>query len=456
MAVKCLPILLFIAFSSSVCQSQDSSAQKLRFHIGLECYNEQHYLNEKGLVNMPVKIRKYRQASTRLPVRFDTISDNPFMHDALYMAFKTKTVVAGRLVLKADLYAEYRGISYGTYHKDNLVLFPVIEIASKDTLRIGKKELVIQGKVGQFLNEKMEEGLMIYNIDLQGAQVGVRYKNEELSYTGYGDLAASIGLNTDDVISLAYMHYMHNDSTRIGFSWTTGMPPGWATIPHSYFNLFASGYILKNMRLFGQIGYKISPAAFEEFVRSGSKIAFVAGVEKEYTKQKLYVGGKAEVRYYGAGYNTYHHEFGFKYRDSARDAFGMFANSTGKYLYPLRKFNTPFSQWAVFTEYAGHDIWGFTATGTCRYALAKKAGIGLDYDINWIWGKLDESYYDNGGGRSTSFVYPFFKVWASYLPLKECAVSLFLSNKAMNLDVSYPTLYLMKKPFVGFQLEVKI
>src|SRR5439155_8027663 len=127
-------------------------------------------------------------------VGFDTVTDNLLVHGALYGVLKTSTVVSDKLLVNADLYGEYRGISYGTYNKNNIVLFPVIEIKANDTVQLGKHPLVISGKLGQFLNEKLDEGLMIYNIDLQGAQVKFRYANTQLAYTVYADLVNAIGL----------------------------------------------------------------------------------------------------------------------------------------------------------------------------------------------------------------------------------------------------------------------
>ncbi|HEX7846226.1 MAG TPA: hypothetical protein VF476_10545, partial [Chitinophagaceae bacterium] len=135
----------------------------------------------------------------------------------------------------------------------------------------------------------------------------------------------------------------------------------------------------------------------------------------------------------------------------------MYANTTGKYLYPLRKFDTPFSQWAVFTEYSGYNLWALSCTGQLEYSLDKKFSLMLDYDLNAITAKLDKGFGINPGEeRRSSFIYPFFKSGFRYSPIREFYFSVYVTNKAMNLDIGYPTLYLAKKPFVGVELNCRL
>lgn len=154
-------LVLLQLFFSAISYSQDSLSKKIKFRADFETYATHQFYNERNKVNAPERIKKARRYYSGLPVSFDTVTDNPLIHGAMYAALKTSTTVARKLQVNADLYGEYRGFSYGTYNKNNMILFPVIEVRAKDTLQIGKRSLVVEGKVGQFLNEKLGEGLMI-------------------------------------------------------------------------------------------------------------------------------------------------------------------------------------------------------------------------------------------------------------------------------------------------------
>jgi hypothetical protein len=449
-------IILLLVFSfTAFCQ--DSAKQQIKFHAGFESLTTHQFYSMYARVSEPGTIKTGRKATTRLPIGFDTVTDNPLMHGAMYAALKTYTTIAGKLQVKADLYGEYRGFSYGAFDKNNMVLFPVIEIRGKDSLQIGKHTFVIEGKTGQFLNERLDEGLMIYNIDLTGTQVRLRYKNTQLAFTVYGDLVNAIGLNIDDLNSVSCERYLKNDSAKLGISWVTVPPPSAQIRYHSYLNVFGNVHYSNGWQLFAQLSFHpLNAGAFDGFFGLSKQIGMVAGIQKEYRQKRLWVSNRTELRYYGLTYNFSHYDRELRYRDSAHDEWGMYANTTGKYLYPLRKFETPFSQWAVFTEYVGYNVFVATTVGECKYELLNKLNTGLNYDINAIFARLGKVFTNPGEKRTSFFVYPFFKAWVRYCPLKEFYFSFFISNKTMNLDVSYPTHYLLKKPFGGIELFCRL
>lgn len=436
--------------------AQDSSRRTLRFTHEFELQGRQHLYNMYSRVSMPATIREGRQNTTALPTTFDSVTDNPFKHGAMYAAYRATISLRNKITARADLYGEYRGFSYGTNNvKNNLLLYPVLSIHAMDTLQVGKAAIIVDGKVGQFLNEKTGEGWMIYNLDVQGTQARVRYRNHRIGFTIYGDLMTSIGLGIDDLKEFTYEHLLKNDSARFGVSMTIANPPYAPVKYHSYFSAFGSLLTKNGMRLYLQGGFTTT---FDNFPRKRRRLSTttgaVAGVEHQLMRGKLSWKNNVEVRYYGSLFNMFHSQPGTPYRDSARNEYEMYANTTGEYLYPLRKFDTPFSQWAVFTEYFNHNVFGISATGTFQYAVNKKLGLLLDYDVNMINAVLDKelSPYDV---RSV-FIYPFFKTGLQYHPVPEVTVGAYLTNKSMNLDVYYPTHYLHRKPFVGLEIHCKI
>lgn len=180
----------------------------------------------------------------------------------------------------------------------------------------------------------------------------------------------------------------------------------------------------------------------------------LAGTEQKFVSKKLSFSNKVEARYYGMYYNFSHLNQKLRYRQPATDIFTMYANTVGEYLYPLRKFNTPFSQWTVFTEYNGYAVWGLSATGELATHIVPRVDVNLKYDINLIHATQDKIFYQPQEDRTSSFVYPFIKLGINYFPLPECKAEFFITNKTMNLDIHYPSAYLLKRLFVGVSLSV--
>src|SRR4029079_3414122 len=86
------------------------------------------------------------------------------------------------------------------------------------------------------------------------------------------------------------------------------------------------------------------------------KSALLIGIKFSGENKKFSHSLKAEARYYGYLFNfDYYNWDTVLYRRPRTDINSNYANTVGPYLYPLRKFDTPFIQWAVFTEYTGSN-----------------------------------------------------------------------------------------------------
>lgn len=380
-----------------------------------------------------------------LPTTFDSITDNPLRHGATYVAIKTETTYKNQVTLFADLYAEHRGVSYGIFDRNNTVVFPVMRIELKDSLRLFKNTLHLSGKIGEFLDEKLDEGLTIYNLDVQGFQIRADYKNFILHYTVYGDLYNGIGLGIDDADHFSLQKELKNNSS-IGVSVLMARPP-YAPLKNNFnINLFASK-IFKSAQLYGQVAYRPFDADFlvGDFSK---KSALVTGIKFSGENKKFSHSLKAEARYYGYLFNfDYYNWDTVLYRRPATDINSNYANTVGPYLYPLRKFDTPFSQWAVFTEYTGSYVWSIGLSGNVTYHLSKKFDAFVDYDLNYINSHLDKVFADPDE-RNSSFLYPFMNAGFSYQPAENTSIKASVTDKAMNLDLNYPTFYLLKRPCV--------
>ncbi|HUV37363.1 MAG TPA: hypothetical protein VMX58_10530, partial [Patescibacteria group bacterium] len=107
--------------------------------------------------------------------------------------------------------------------------------------------------------------------------------------------------------------------------------------------------------------------------------------------------------------------------------------TVGNYLYPLGLFHRPFSQWAVYTDYQERDVQSFIfrADASCR----------LPGDCTAIC-KLDFNVIDASGEES--YLYPFYDIGFGWAPVSGTSITLSHTNRAINLDTHYPTLYQLK------------
>jgi hypothetical protein len=447
--IAALAGLLSFLFASS----QDTISRNWVFKKNIRYWGKWQTYATDAQVRMPEHIRDFRQNNFQLPVTFDTITDNPLRHGATYVALQTQTTYRNKIDLFVDVYGEHRGVSYGLYDQNNTVLYPIMRLEASDTVNLFSKRIEISGKAGQFLNERLDEGLQIYNIDVQGFQVRVAFANYELQYTLYGDLYNGIGLNIDDLHSYSLRRKFANNKDHIGLSWVVASPPHYPLKNHFNLNLFGGKYFGKT-NLYAQLSYRpfeFDPATEQNLIHQA---AVVLGIKTQKQGRRFYYKTQAELRYYGWQYNLVYRGAGARYRKPANDIYEMYANTVGKYLYPLRKFETPFSQWAVFTEYAGQNVLAASLQGKFSYTLSSRFEASLDYDLNLVKSKLNDIFYLAPGlDKKTVFFYPFFEPAISYTPADNFKASIFFSNKSMNLDVSYPTHYLLAKPAFGLSVE---
>lgn len=430
----------FFLILSVQSRAQDSVSRTWEFAKQLSFWNEWQATNYTTRISMPSVLRYQRRIATSLPIVFDSLTDNPLQHGAAYVAFSTRTSYQQRVWLFADLYAEHRGTSYGIFDQSNIIIFPVIRIEARDTVGSGKKAWALQGQGGAFLNDSLDAGLMIYNVDAQGIKLIATRGNFSSQFSLYGDLQNGIGLQIDDLyaISVNWKHY----GTSIGASINLAKTYFQNFSQKSYFNLFARQRS-KNLDVYGQIGFRAFEYPAAQFFEHTALLAGAAGSVR---MKRVHATARAELRHYGSVYNFGRHDNLLRYRQPATDIFSMYANTIGKYLYPLRRVDAPFSQWAVATEYVGYNVSMAGLTADVSYRLSQKLDLFFHPDFNYVLATHRDS-------QTSAFLYPFFDAGVLYQPAKNASLALSITNKSMNLDLSYPTAYLLRQPC--FKLALK-
>jgi hypothetical protein len=450
-----LLFFFYLIFVSTNSFAQYSLPKKIKFELGGKVWMQWNN-NLFSKVSMPSYIKEFRKQTTySVPTNFDSITDNPLRHGATYIAIKSSATFKNKVKLNLDLYAEHRGVSYGIFNRKSLLLYPVFSVEGMDTFKLFNNNFQFYGKAGMLLDEKMDEGLTIYNIDAQGFKLGISKNKWSFLYTIYGDFYGGIGLNIDDIDAFSFKRKIgKSDSAELGVSINYNKRVTEGYVDNVLFNFFGHKYF-KHSKVYFQIGYRPMSNNYSFFrINNGidKKIATVVGYEKTYSHRNFSITNILEARYYGAMFNEANFDIGIRYREPAQNEYELYGNTVGKYLYPLRKYETPFSQWAAYTEYEGNSIFALNLRGKINEELSKKIGVNVAYDLNYINAKNNFLYPSINQPVTSSFFYPFFTASINYKIIENVETSLILTNQSMNLDLSYPTQYLLSRPKFGIRL----
>jgi len=396
---------------------------------------------EKTGIDMPDYIRRrkiYSNLAQRNPeLRKDRLTDNPLLHGAAFNEIILNASRAG-FGLDGRVLMEDRGMSYGVYNTHNATVFSRFRVFADSSFSILGEEIDFGIYSGHFDNITLGKGLTLYNIDTQGNRFYIGWKNLRLGYDTVADMEMTYSLNIGDVynyhISLEEIDLFRGFSLGLQageYDYVSG-PPEMESVQKQISIAFEvkRGNVF---RLYSETGLRKHAGTYFDRI---DQSANVVGADFNFDNSFITLDIKAERRYYGRyfneGFRSPDQTFNFRDND-----LNVYNNTVGTHLYPISNFLRPFSQWAVYTEYQNRDVSSYILQADCRYNLP--AGFFLDalLDLNY----MDVSSEDN-------FLYPFYSLAAGWKPLEGTAVSVGLTNRAMNLDEQYPTLYLLESPVI--------
>lgn len=394
-------------------------------------------------VRMPGYIENERRNSRMADyypiLRTDKLTDNPLLHGATFTDAALEARNAG-LMLTCRLIMEHRGASYGTYAIDDITVVPKYLISIDTSFTIGSQSFHAGLEAGNFDDHKLYEGLTIYNIDVQGYHLYLEWKKLKLELKHIGDMKCAIGLNINDqrdyVVSLnelALFERLKIDASAGYFDYCKGGDYE-SGLPGNGMNVTVGLRWRETTRMYSQVAIRnINDSSHGGIKRCASLI----GCEVRGRLKMFDFDLTTEYRYYGRYFNQ-DLEYGgncFLYRGNDGYGGGCSSwNTVGSYLYPLNMFYRPFSQWAVYTDYQGRDVQSFIFRADASYELPGNCEMICNLDFNY----MDVSNED-------SFLYPFYDVGFGWAPVAGTSIALRHTNRAMNLDRHYPTLYLLDK-----------
>lgn len=427
--------------------SQDTTAKKPRFEADVEFWMTSIFHPFSPAIHEDRYLSRY-PTYLNSSLLTDTLRDTPLKHNAFYAALKTTTYLSPEITIKADFYGEHRGMSYGMYNFKNIVVYPVVQLQVKDSATLFNHKITGQGRAGDLIDLRLDEGLFIYNVDAQGVDASLSTGKWKARFGWLGDFTRGIGLLIDDfgAASLART-FGKNNNTSVTASIVTAAPPGGNLLNFLYYSVSAS-HTFSKVRLYGQAAIQSSGNKGDFYSKGiGNQSGFVLGANATYKLKKVAISNIVEVRYYGSSFNFYHSDRRIRYRDTTG---GLYANTVGEYLYPLRKYDSPFSQWAVFTDYSTCNVVGVSLVGNINFPFSKKTEATLNYDLNYIFAAEDKFY--NTAALKSDILYTFFTAGFYFKPIPNLKAGIILTNKGMNLDKSYPTLDQYSRPWLGLRV----
>ncbi len=409
---------------SAVAQDSLFSKMKVDFNVGFGAYYQfsSYQSSEFSPAKIPRLLSPRRADEPELRATWnlnnDLVTNNPLFHGAYFFDVGARVHVAKGLDATVMLTAEQRGFSDGRFSQNTINIFPYFNLRYHKEL--GRFSYALQ--VGDFYDIKLYEGLTYYNLQTSQAwSLKLKYENFYIKHFGIGDLTRNIGLGIDDLYDFSFgledVFIKREDSVRLNVR--VGLSDNTWVANSGLVNYSANLSYRDRLNGYAQLSTRNT---------TGNNRAFLIGASfKNRETSRFLLELNMEYRRYGAAFNR-NFINNVYYRNPNEPA--GFTNSTHTVFFPLITFERPFSQWAVFTEYQDRDVSGFTFRGRWHYRMFSKTYLKFEHDLNWITAE--------GEG---SFLYPFYTLGVGAKPSQEIELFFEITNRVLNLDKHYPTLY---------------
>lgn len=436
---KILNFLLLCLISSVTLKSQnlDSILHKIDFNFSSKSILLKPTINQD--VTIPNALIGKRVPYQTLPIHpINQETDNPLNHGSTELSFDFIAEIAKGYNIKAGLVLEHRGASYGAFN-NNIVAYPIYELDFRDTF----KTISYQLEGGTFFNKQINNGLLIQNTNFQGGKANVKWNSLSFNVNYIGDLYNGIGLRIDELFDVGIHKELafQKSKTTLGIGLYDLVMVQYRQ-KHNFIPHISVRHESRAFSFYSESAYRfmdidqLSTNPNSPKLTIKDKLSFLAGAE--YKNKMKGMHSKIEFRYYGRGFN-----FAFindvDYRDE--NLGDIYSNTIGKQLYPLRSYQHHFNQWNVYTEYQGKSVYGINLFHEQKIKLHKFFSINLLFDGNIILAQDEKPFF-----------YPFFETSLDYSPSKLITLSALTTNRGMNLDLHYPSLYLYKYPYIGFKV----
>ena len=359
---------------------------------------------------------------------FETISDNPIHHFAIYSGLTHTLSVNDKFHFETGVFLEERSFSGGSNTLANWVVYPKILLTGIDTISFLNQSISYKLSGGDFWAEDFNDMLRIHNMDYQGLLAELSLNRHTLGFLVIGDLSYNIGLG---------LHQYHKFFIRSDFgkfqntlSFADNQLSEWRnhTLPRDFNVGNNLRYrISERVGLESQIEFRINDDL-------GTSVAAGIGVTGQFKTLKF----GSRLKYYSANFNNGYFSTLLFYRNGAR--------YVGQQLYPLKNYYRDYSQWGNYTRVQNRNLLGFELTVSWNQPINKNIYFFTDIDLNII----------GDPETQTGNTIPLYNLGLSVRFFDLIKTDFFFTNKHMNLDTFYQTFQASVLPFFAGTVSIDL
>lgn len=363
---------------------------------------------------------------------FETISDNPINHFAIYSGLTHRLTLNDKFKFETGIFLEERSFSGGSNTVDNWIAFPKILISGVDTFAFGSRKLQYKLMGGDLWNYDSDDILRIHNLDYQGLVGELKYQSLTVGFLIIGDLATNVQIG---------LHQMHKYYLKKEFGNITStlfFNDNFLNYSHAKPRDFNLGnhtriQISKNTHVQSQLEWRMNDVL-------GNSMA--AGLEFKYEIKNLELNSR--LKYYQSEFNL-----GYGTNRILSEGLKPYrgrSSYVGEQLYPLKNFFRDYSQWGNYTKLQGNDL------------------IGLELNVLWekkIWNNIhfmsDIDFHLIANPKTqTGRTIPLYSIGLRSKYFDFLKTEFYFTNKFMNLDSFYQTFQASRKAFFGGRVELDL
>lgn len=376
---------------------------------------------------------------------------SPFLHNSVYFKTGFDITFDNKYQVQSSFYIEQRDWSRGKWIKNSTFVFIKARIILADTFILFHEPINWRFDMGDLYSlDEIEYGLRAYNIDIQGVNAIFAMNNFRWSLLYAADMSEAESLNIDEYIRTKFVWEYKNknnkekllsgitmDFSRVSLDRTMGNYANRYSV-----GLINSSIIRKNFSFDIIVDYMINSAKIK-FGTIPNMAALIQGtycIETKKTKLSI----KPKFRLYGVNYRHENYENSY-FNSDYRYRRLYYPYSDGNFMYPLKNYFRPLSQYAFYTEYQNNEnIFSLELEFAWDFNIYRKLNSKINIEAINMHRKsaANLNYYN----------YIFYSHYLYINVFEGLNVGIYISNKQFNQDVHYMTFYQMKYPFFGLHI----
>lgn len=162
---------LLVSYAS---HAQDSTKWKNTLLYEVKAFHNQLTAgNDNRSIFIDDSIHELRVALNEQYTLPKEYSNQPFRHFGTYAGLFLQSSYQSKYQFLIGGYLEHRSASAGIHNTKNILVYPRISIAIKDTFYVKSKPFKVKATIGSLFQADFEDFLRLYNIDVQAVRLKI-------------------------------------------------------------------------------------------------------------------------------------------------------------------------------------------------------------------------------------------------------------------------------------------